>query len=394
MMFPGAGDGYSVLTDLKIQAMSLALSANSAPLISATIEATMKMPEGVDISIIKDVKSADMEFDMIDPDTGKALGHISVTSDKSQIQYTKGKLTATLSATPMTVTDPAGFQQLVKELLTTPSKLIQMTGTASPTVLSNLGTLHLLKTPFSSKAMVRGYNAFNDPKTGKSLMAVNSIDVVGGGDGSLKLDVDCSVTNPTNVAASMGSMGLELWTADPGSCSIPDNKKQNCGAVDINAQGCAALQCCWSNRCFMPDTVLLAELQIADFSLKANYDGTYVTRFPKVQATFTMPTGAGAAAGRKFLSNFVMGKSQTVHIRAKTDGSGTPIGLLKPAISSFATISTAPGLQKHNLLLKGLMYIPNLLHLKDLPTALVVMNPLTADMLFVSGHCQIYPCKD
>merc|ERR1740130_2466122 len=99
-MFPGAGDGFSVLTDIDIQAMSLSLSATNSPMISATIAATMQMPKGVNISIISDVTSADMEFDMVDPDTGKALAHVAVTSDKAQIQYSTGKMTATLSATP------------------------------------------------------------------------------------------------------------------------------------------------------------------------------------------------------------------------------------------------------------------------------------------------------
>merc|ERR1712216_243763 len=39
------------------------------------------------------------------------------------------------------------------------------------------------------------------------------------------------------------------------------------------------------------------------------------------------------------------------------------------------------------------MHIPNLFKPLDLPTQLVVQNPLTADMVFSSTHCEIYPCK-
>jgi hypothetical protein len=359
--FPGAGPGFSVLTGVEVQAMSMDLSPDKDPQVSGTIQATMQMPQDVDLSIISDVKSADMELDMIDPDTGKAMGHLSIDASSISLQYKSGQLTASFTTTTMSVTDSETFSKVIKQLLLTPQKEIKMSGTASPTVLTNMGTLSLKSVPFSSSATLRGFNGFADPNTGKSLMQVNSLDVVGGKDGNMNLVVDAQVVNPSNVAASMGAVSLELWTSGDGAA------------------------------------VKLGTLQIDDFSLGANNDGTAVTHFPKIQAVYTPPTGSPSAeaAGRKFLSNFVQGVAQAVEIRGAVDGSSTNIKLLKLALESFKTTSTAPGLSTPSpgLLLFGLMYIPKPWSLYDLPTALTVQNPLTADMNFRLSHCDIYACN-
>merc|ERR1712100_384376 len=88
--FPGAGAGFSVLTGVSIQEMSMDLFADKDPQMSATIQATMQMPPGVDLSIIKDVKAADMEMDMIYPDTGKAIGHLSISAKDATMHYNAG----------------------------------------------------------------------------------------------------------------------------------------------------------------------------------------------------------------------------------------------------------------------------------------------------------------
>jgi len=354
--FPGAGDGFSVLTNLEILAMSMDLSATSDPRITATIKAKMQMPDGVDISIIKDVLSADMTFQMIDPSNGKTVG---VVQASSSVKYANGYMTATVASTPLKVTDAGAMGQLIQDLLLSPTKELKMTGTASPIAITNMGKMKLTNTPFSGKTLARGFNAFKDLKTGASLMKVMNLDVVGGKDGSLNLESDCEVTNPSNVAASLGAVTLELWTTEGGV---------------------------WPS-------VKVGLLHIDDFALGANFDGTYVTKFKKLKVTYTAPTGSGAAAGRNFLSQFVAGKVQNVVVRGPKDGSGSNIGLLKQALQNFKTSSSAPGLVKNRLLEQGIMHIPNLLHAKDLPTDLIVQNPLTAAMTVKYTNCAISACK-
>merc|ERR1712216_247450 len=254
-----------------------------------------------------------------------------------------------------------GFSNLLNQLLMSASKEVQMSGSASPTVVTNMGTMRLQDIPFWSKVTLRGFSGFNDPKTGASLMKVKGLDVVGGGSGSLDLIADTEIMNPSNVAASMGALSLDMYTAGDGTCSIPDGSKEDCGYYNIQKQDCLAKGCCWSPPthseagffwCYHSDTVRLGTLHIDNFALQANSDGTYVNSFPHVKATYTPPVGSSAAAGRKFLSNFVNGVSQKVLIRGFS--AGTNIPLLGPAISSFKTSSTAPGLVNNRLLQKGL----------------------------------------
>jgi len=178
---------------------------------------------------------------------------------------------------------------------------------------------------------------------------------------------------------------------------------QGCAAA--NEKDCTAKGCCWYLQkipgCLYKNTVKLGVLTIPNFALTANLNGTSVTTFSKLKAIYTKPPGSDlqpppgsdAAAGRKFLSDFVQGLAQTVVIRGAADGSGTSIDLLKAAVAGFRTTSTAPGLKEHNLLQRGIMHLPAIWNLYDVPTDLVVQNPLSATMTMTSSRCDIIPCN-
>jgi hypothetical protein len=186
-------------------------------------------------------------------------------------------------------------------------------------------------------------------------MAITAIDIASGEEGALNLLVDCEVTNPSNVKPEMGEVTLELWT----------------------------------------DTdYFLGTVTVEDFVLEANEDMNAVTSFSAVPAKFTLPTESdeAIAAGRLFLSNFVSGVDQVSNVKGSTDGTGTDLDLLKPALSALETTSVVPGLVG-NIIVSSIMDIPNLLHPYDLPTVLTVSNPFSAPMKVTQAHNEIYPCK-
>jgi len=155
----------------------------------------MQMPAGVSISIIKDVTSAQMSFDMIDADTNKVVANVNA---KSQVKYSNGALVASFAPTDVTVKDSGGFSNLLKELMLTKSKDVLLAGTASPHAITNMGEMQFEDVPFSGKTTLVGFNSFQDG-SGKPLMKVTGLDVTGGSSGSLDLSIDVEVTNPSIV---------------------------------------------------------------------------------------------------------------------------------------------------------------------------------------------------
>jgi len=54
----------------------------------------------------------------------------------------------------------------------------------------------------------------------------------------------------------------------------------------------------------------------------------------------------------------------------------------------------APGLVENKLLVRSVMHIPSPIHPYDLPTELLVQNPLSATMSLVKSDCEIYVCEE
>jgi len=254
-----------------------------------------------------------------------------------------------VSSRPLTITDVKTWNEVSTELLKSKAVSWRLKADASVTAGAMGAHYTFNGVPFDKQVSIRGFNAF------ASDMKVLGLDVVGERDGTLLMVAQAEVTNPSNIAMSMGPLSLELWTALPGS-----------------------------------EQVKLGDMHIEDFAIKANSQGTAVTRFPKVMATVTK-SSLSAAGGRAFLSNFVQGTAQTVNIHGTADG--TQMKLMKASIAGFKTTSSVPGLVKHRLLQRSLMHIPWPTHPLELPTQLAVQNPFTADMVFHESHCDIYPCK-
>jgi len=157
--FPGAGDDFSVLADIQVEALSMNFP-DTGPTLAGTVQAEMQLPKGVDLSIIKDVTKSGMAFGLVDADTGVTVGKITAAAT---VKYNAGKLSASFDATPMQVISESGFSKLIKDLLLSKSKNVRLVGTASPSTLTNMGLFELQGVPFQSAATLMGFNSFEDP---------------------------------------------------------------------------------------------------------------------------------------------------------------------------------------------------------------------------------------
>lgn len=347
--FPGASADFQALSEIELLSMEMTFSEGGPPMVGASVKARLNLPVECDMSIIKDVPKSGMSFDLVNG--GSAVGSLSLPDD-TNVKYSGGTITMNFDQTVMTVKDVGSFQGLVKDLLVGPSKAVQMKGTASPQASMNFGTLQLADIPFEGDTTMTGFNGFVDPKTGQSLMKIDKIDVSGGEAGILHMLVDFEVTNPSNVAPTMGQITLELWTTDGFKF----------GDVTVN-----------------------------DFRLNANAAKNAVTKFTSVPARYITPFDPqAAAAARKFISSFVSHQPQTATMRGTA--SGTSIPLLQPAMAAFHASSSVPGLADQ-ICLKSKMYFPDLLHLNDLPIDLTVYNPFAAPLTVTGAACKLYACE-
>lgn len=246
-----------------------------------------------------------------------------------------------LSPQLLEITDAEVWNEALSALLWNKTSYWRIKAEASIRV----GPITFQGIPFDKEILLQGFDAFADG------IKVLGLDVIGGQDGIIRMSMDCEVVNPSNIKASLGPLTLELWTAHH-------------------------------------EPVKLGVLHIADFTLKASSEAT---KFLDVPAQYIVPASSGPSASRTFLSNYLQGTSQPVRLRATVDS--TPMKLLKPALARFETWSSIPGLVPSRLLVKSVMQLPGVFSPYDLPTVLVVQNPLSANMLVRTTYCEIFTCK-
>mmetsp|Transcript_108674 Transcript_108674/g.316152 ORF Transcript_108674/g.316152 Transcript_108674/m.316152 type:complete len:1203 (+) Transcript_108674:260-3868(+) len=351
--FPGAGDDLELMTDITIDTMDMALTADADPVMSATLEARMNLPEEVGFPL--DVISSGMKFQMVDEGVACANATVAPVPVDYVAGTNGGQITLSTGDMTLSVLDEDAMSSLVTDLLVTTSKTVTMQGTCSPLASTNMGELSMSDVPFEGEIVLLGFNNFENPP-----MTMPSIDIASGETTVLNLVISAEVTNPSNVAPSMGTVKLDLF--DP---------------VTSYSLGYAVID---------------------DFSLAAST----TTTFTGVSAVFVMPTDddTHAEACRVFMSNYVSGTDQAVELRGPTDGSGTDIALLQPALSQFSSTTTMPGLTE-KLLVSATMHLPSakdfalclLDQTCEVPTELHVQNPMSADITMSSAACDIFVCK-
>lgn len=351
--FPGAGDDLELMSDISVDTMAMSLAADADPLMSATLEARMNLPTEVGFPL--DVVSASMAFELVDAGVACASGLVSSVPVDYEAGTNGGEITLSTGDITLDVLDQDAMSGLIADLLVTTSKTVTMQGTASPLCSTNMGELQMSDVPFSGDTTLVGFNNFETPP-----MTMPSIDIASGETTVLNLIIEAEVTNPSNVAPSMGAVKLDLFDTASGYS--------------------------------------LGYVRIEDFNLAAST----TTTFSGVAASFIMPTDDDdhAETARKFMSNYVSGTDQDVTLRGPTDGSGTDISLLQPALEQFASTTTMPGLTA-KLLVSATMYLPGFVDFMaclvdltcEVPTVLHVQNPYSADMLMTRATCDIYVCK-
>jgi hypothetical protein len=224
-----------------------------------------------------------------------------------------------------------------------------------------MGILQLTGIQFSSDTVMYGFNSFKDVDTGKPLMQIENIDIVTGVEGQLNLLINASISNPSNVAPSMGKIVLQLWSDS-------------------------------STQLGSESGYYLGQVTIDDFSLNANPERNATTLFVNLPVAFIWPVNntKAEAAARLFLSNYVSGNNQFCDIRG--DSSSSSISILQLALANFATSSAVPG-STAALIVQGIMSMPSIWDLYKLPTVLKVYNPFSAELTITAAHNDLVPCK-
>jgi len=352
--FPGADDGFQALTNCTLSTLSMVISEDNKVVLTGTIMAKMNLPKQVNPAVILDVYSSTMEFWMVDIQSSIRIGKVTVNS--APVDYTRSTqmIKLTFAPTELVILNEGLFEELMADLLSLPSKTIKMTGFASPHVSTNMGVLQLKDIPFSEETVMYGFNAFIDEHTGKPLMLIESIDISDGKVGVLDLLVNATITNPSNVAPTMGKVVLQLWTNS---------------------------------------SYYLGDVTVPNFKLNANEERNAVTRFENLAATFVTPSNnlKAEAAARLFLSSYISGVDQIGVIRGTSESSS--IDILKHALANFTTSSYVPG-SSAQLISEGIMTMPQLISPKSLPTVLKVYNPFASNLTITAAHNDLVPCHD
>jgi hypothetical protein len=353
--FPGAGADYQPLTDITVVEMNMTVEKNGNVILMGTFTAILNLPTQVNPSVILDVLTVVMQFDIIDIESQKAIGKVSLNS-LVDYNWEMQMITLSFEQTQLLVLNEQKLEDLLSDLLTTEGKRVWMSGWASPHVSTNMGILKLTEIPFSSNTIMYGFNSFKDLYTGKPLMQIENLDIVSGVEGQLNLLINASVSNPSNIAPSMGKIVLQLWS-------------------DFSWLG-----------------YYIGHVTIDDFSLNANQWRNATTLFENLPAVFIWPENnkKAEAAARRFLSNYVSGSEQFCEIRG--DSSSSSISILQPALANFVTASAVPGCTAA-IIVKGVMSMPNPFTLLKLPTVLKVYNPFSAELTVTGAHNELVPCK-
>jgi hypothetical protein len=257
-----------------------------------------------------------------------------------------------LPYSPLKVTDKSVWGNASAAMLQTDKVAWRLKGEASLTskVMGISATFH--NVPIDKTVTFKGFNSF------KNLMKVTSLDVIGGSSDALIMSVDTDVTNPSNIAASMGSLSLEMWVHGESG------------------------------------DVKIGHMHIDDFNLAANAHGNAKTTMKNVKAWATLydPSDPNYNTARKFLSNFNVGKDQKIFVVGSS--ASTNITLMQRSLVGFRSDSVVPGLPQHRFIFKSVLPWPDLWHIGRgvLPTSLSLQNPFTADVHVLGSHCDIYPC--
>ena len=120
------------MSDISIDTMAMELAADADPLMSATLEARMNLPEQVTFPI--NVISAGMAFELVDGGVSCASGSVaSVPVDyEASTDYNGGQITLSTGDMTLSVLDEDAMSSLIADLLLTTSKTVTMKGTAAP----------------------------------------------------------------------------------------------------------------------------------------------------------------------------------------------------------------------------------------------------------------------
>ncbi|KAI8849497.1 hypothetical protein BC829DRAFT_391402 [Chytridium lagenaria] len=279
---------------------------SSAPSISATFRSPFTFP--------LNIKDAAQDLTFIDPTTSTPFGRLAVPFTPAVANQTAQTLQTSFTNVPLTSIDNTAFQSFLKSLTTTDQYTFNVVGRVSAKADTAGGLVTIANVTLTDSITFAGLR-------GLPAVTVEKVNVKGGDEDGIELEIDTVIENPSQLAMDLGAIVV-------GSVVIP---------------------------------------------LMKLVPGRNVVR----ARSLFKPVGEGnVAAGRVMLSKFLQAKDQAVRIFGSA--SSTPYTSLQPAFSALSITSTLPAITTPLVLTARLLSIDLSVTPALAITVLTLTNPLGA----------------
>ncbi|KAI8096238.1 uncharacterized protein BX664DRAFT_323438 [Halteromyces radiatus] len=319
-----AGGPLKMINAVNMGYLDLAFNANApyAPVLSApSIVADFHIPFGFSLDIYEVTQNITMNST-----SGGNFSELIVPWVPSQSNQATGKLQFAVSNSPITALPgkDSAFDDYTFDLTASDSYTFGVTGLATTKTKTPIGNITLGGVTFSVPTSLHGLQFLNSTPT-----VINSVDMTGGTQQALQLDIGVTMGNPSDFSMSVGDVTFAMFA----------------GSTQVG-------------------TVTLANLtlQRGDNTVvaKANFD-------PK-----------SSQDGQGMLTAFVMGKNSSASIGGFQQS--TAIQSLVKALSAIKIDTTLPGLKSPLIQSAALTVLPDTIQTSIVNVAVSIANPFTAGL--------------
>ncbi|CAO3592898.1 unnamed protein product [Absidia cylindrospora] len=319
-----AGGPLKIINAVSMGYLDLKFDANNpyAPTVSApNLVADFSIPFGFSLNITEVTQNITMNTNS----TGN-FSELVVPWVPSQSNQTAGKLQFPITSAPLAALPGKNdaFNSYTYDLTASDLYTFGVTGIATTKTQTPIGDITLGGITFSVPTALHGLQFLNSTAT-----VINSVDMTGGTQEALQLDIGVTMGNPSDFSMTVGDVTFAMFA----------------GATQVG-------------------TVTLANLTLQrgenTVVAKANFD-------PK-----------SSQEGQGMLSSFVMGQNSSAAIGG-FDGS-TSIASLTKALSAVKIGTTLPGLKSPLIQSGALTVLPDTIQTNMVDVAVSIANPFTAGM--------------
>eukprot|EP00455_Lapot_gusevi_P014445 TRINITY_DN17215_c0_g1_i1.p1 TRINITY_DN17215_c0_g1~~TRINITY_DN17215_c0_g1_i1.p1 ORF type:complete len:789 (-),score=204.54 TRINITY_DN17215_c0_g1_i1:342-2708(-) len=271
---------------------------------------------------------------------------VSALVDYSQCSVyhnqTANEIVITTDFLPVPMTNVKLYEESITRILTTDILLSEFVGYTDAKVDTAMGNLTLTAIPARDTLICIGMNDFNGG------MKVLQLDVTGGFDHHLIMNISLAVFNPSNVFVSIGRATLQMFA----------------------------------------NNIYIGNATVPDFNLQRGMN-IYSS------LSFFQDTQPDPAPGIRFLSNYINGLDQDIRLKGSPGSLGTDQPIMEPAMEAYSSTLTLPGLKsplttQFGLKLSFTDYLALITGVrKVIPTIVTVYNPFSAEFAILGSNCKV-----